>query len=216
MTTQPEPGGTDHSREMKGERLLIQHRCREAGNSHFRAFQKPKPEATKFIEHICFQLFMLCVYVAHFIVSTKKGDQTDNPNRARGRTSPRGRTIWIFTAPRRLYKPRSLPGFYVPPKESVSVQDKHLVLYVYFTRKDGPAIWKRWSQLRSTEIFKGILIKALVFNQRAPEDSCIFLHVLPNERANCMVKWFTLRQFSPFSLDTDSLGLALTSNSAPK
>lgn len=46
---------------------------------HFRAFRKPKPKATKFIDYIWFWLFTLCVYIVHFIVSTEKGEQPGKP-----------------------------------------------------------------------------------------------------------------------------------------
>lgn len=49
---------------------------------HFRAFEKPKHKATKFIDSIWFGLFMMDVYIVRFIVSTKKGEQPDNPNSA--------------------------------------------------------------------------------------------------------------------------------------
>lgn len=91
---------------------------------HFRAFKKAKPTATTFIEHIWVWPFVLCVYIEHFIVSTKTGDQTDKPKQlllllAQRRAIPAelpAVTIWFFAVTRHLYKPRSLPDFYESQK----------------------------------------------------------------------------------------------------
>lgn len=75
-----------------------------------------------------------------------------------------------------------------------------------------------WIQLQSNDICKEILINALAFALHAPEDSWAFRHVPPDERANCMVKCFPLRQHKiPPSFHWEKMmGLALTSNSSPK
>lgn len=99
-----------------------------------------KPNARKkLIDYMWFGLFILCVYIARFVVSTKKGGQMENPNRLAFTLH----NVWVSQRvslqegqsdslqPETFVQTQEPPGFNVPPKESGSVKDKHHLLYVY-------------------------------------------------------------------------------------